>query len=267
MGEGRVDALLIFSQVILSLQLGFAVIPLIHFVSDKITMGEFAIGWKVKGLSWIVATILVYLNSHLVLDFATTFIENSNSLLLKVFLIAVIVFFAVLIVFITLYPLFRKRDETKDADFHGALIELDLSHDLPVNKIAIAVDFSLSDAKLIKTAVQHAHQATEFIFIHIVESATAKYLADASDDEETRKDQIRLEKYAHALQAKGYQVNTSLGYGNRVNEIVRIVHSYNAQLLVMGAHKHQGWKDYIFGETIESVRHKVDIPVLIVNQV
>jgi len=33
----------------------------------------------------------------------------------------------------------------------------------------------------------------------------------------------------------------------------------------MGGHRHQGWKDYIFGETIESVRHKVSIPVLIVN--
>lgn len=267
MGEGRVDALLIFSQVILSLQLGFAVIPLIHFVSDKITMGEFAIGWKIKTLSWLVASILVYLNGHLVLDFATSFIANSNSLLLKIALITVIVFFALLIVFITFYPLFRKRDETKDADFHGALIELDLSQDLPVNRIAIAVDFSLSDAKLIKTAVQHAHQATEFIFIHVVESATAKYLADASDDEETRKDQIRLDKYAHALQQKGYKVSTYLGYESRVKEIVRITQISSAQLLVMGAHRHQGWKDYVFGETIESVRHKVDIPVLIVNHV
>jgi len=266
MGEGRVDALLIFSQVILSLQLGFAVIPLIHFVSDKITMGEFAIGWPIKILSWIVATILVYLNGHLVLDFAIAFIDQSNSLLLKILLVTIILFFIGLIVFITVYPLFRKRDEKKDADFHGALIELDLSQDLPVNKIAIAVDFSVADAKLIKTAVQHAHQATEFIFIHIVESATAKYLADASDDEETRKDQLRLDTYARALESKGYKVSTTLGYHHRVNEIVRIVHSSNAQLLVMGAHKHQGWKDYVFGETIESVRHKVDIPVLIVNQ-
>ena len=165
-----------------------------------------------------------------------------------------------------MYPLFRKRDEKKDADFHGALIELDLSQDLPVNRIAIAVDFSVADAKLIKTAVQHAHQATEFIFIHIVESATAKYLADASDDEETRKDQIRLDTYAHALASKGYKVSTALGYHHRVKEIVRLVGASNAQLLVMGAHQHHGWKDYVFGETIESVRHKVDIPVLIVNQ-
>ncbi|MFZ9472092.1 MAG: Nramp family divalent metal transporter, partial [Sediminibacterium sp.] len=103
MGEDRVDALLIFSQVILSLQLGFAVIPLIHFVSDKVTMGEYAIGWPIKILSWIVATILVYLNSHLVLDFATEFIQDSESLLLKIVLVLFIVFFAVLILFITAY--------------------------------------------------------------------------------------------------------------------------------------------------------------------
>jgi len=36
-------------------------------------------------------------------------------------------------------------------------------------------------------------------------------------------------------------------------------------MLVMGAHGHKGIKDYIFGETIESVRHKLSIPVLIVN--
>lgn len=266
MGEGRVDALLIFSQVILSLQLGFAVIPLIHFVSDKVTMGEYAIGRPIKILSWIVATILVYLNSHLVLDFATSFIQESQSLFLKIILISFIVFFAFLILFITVYPLFRKRDQTKDADFHGALIELDLSQEAPVNRIAIAVDFSVADAKLIKTALQHAHQATEFIFIHVVESATAKYLADASDDEETRKDQMRLAIYAQALEKKGYKAITCLGYHHRVKEIVRIVSISNAQLLVMGAHKHHGWKDYVFGETIESVRHKVDIPVLIVNQ-
>ncbi len=266
MGEDRVDALLIFSQVILSLQLGFAVIPLIHFVSDKVTMGEYAIGWPIKILSWIVATILVYLNSHLVLDFATEFIQDSESLLLKIVLVLFIVFFSVLILFITAYPLFRKRDQSKDADFHGALIELDLSQDLPVNRIAIAVDFSVADAKLIKTAIQHAHQATEFIFIHVVESATAKYLADASDDEETRKDQMRLDIYAQALEKKGYKAVACLGYHHRVKEIVRLVDASNAQLLVMGAHQHQGWRDYVFGETIESVRHKVDIPVLIVNQ-
>ena len=98
-----------------------------------------------------------------------------------------------------------------------------------------------------------------------MESATAHYLMESSDDEESRKDQERLDLYAAALKSRGFKVSTALGYRNRVKEIVRIVNEEDAQLLVMGAHQHQGWKDYIFGETIESVRHKVSIPVLIVN--
>jgi manganese transport protein len=273
LGEGRVDALLIFSQVILSLQLGYAVIPLIHFVSDKSTMGEFAIGWKIKSLSWMVAAILVYLNGHLVFDFLSSFLDSTNQILLKGIVILLVLFFVGLLVYITIYPWIAKQRKSNDIDLHGDAVELDWTTAMPVNRIAIAVDFSSSDKKLIKTAIDHAYNqlpldienTTEFIFIHIVESATANYLLDASDDIESRKDQERLDSYVAALFAKGYKSTTVLGYRNRVKEIVRIVQEKDAQLLVMGAHKHQGWKDYLFGETIESVRHQVSIPVLIVN--
>ena len=195
-------------------------------------------------------------------------------MILKIGFVGLVLLFLGLLLFITFYPLTLKNKPQSDADFHGMPIELDWSDDAPVHRIAIAVDFSVTDAKLIKKAVQQAHpsgfehtphQDTQFIFIHVVESVTANYLQDASDDAETRKDQERLDTYANALISKGYQVKTCLGYKNRVKEIVRIVNECDAQLLVMGGHRHQGWKDYIFGETIESVRHKVDIPVLIVN--
>ena len=272
LGEGRVDALLIFSQVILSLQLGYAVIPLIHFVSDKNTMGEFAIGWKIKILSWIVASILVYLNGNLVYDFAAAFFAQSDHLLLKVGLIILLIFFASLLLFITIYPFVKKVRVIEESDYHGDAVELDWTQSTPIHRIAIAVDFSNTDKKLINTAINHAFQnqttindATEFILIHVVESVTANYLLEASDDIESRKDQERLDGYVKAIIAKGYKASTALGYQNRVKEIVRIVQEKDAQLLVMGAHNHQGWKDYLFGETIESVRHKVSIPVLIVN--
>ncbi|NCW12418.1 MAG: iron/manganese transporter [Chitinophagia bacterium] len=274
MGEDRVDALLVLSQVILSLQLGFAVIPLIHFVSDKKTMGEFAIGWKIKVLAWLVAAILVYLNGHLVFDFISEIMHQANAWGLKIFLILLAFGFLILLGYVICYPLFLKRQFEKQDDFHGLPIEIDWSQDKPINKVAIAVDFSATDAVLIKKAIQQVHQLSashpphesiQFILIHVVESATAKYLHEASDDQETRKDQERLNIYSKALSSKGYQVTSCLGYGNRVKEIVRCVQLYDAQLLVMGGHRHQGWKDYIFGETIESVRHKVSIPVLIVN--
>ena len=61
----KVDNMLVFSQVLLSLQLGFAIIPLIHFVSDKTTMGNFAIKLPTKIIAWLVACILIFLNVRL----------------------------------------------------------------------------------------------------------------------------------------------------------------------------------------------------------
>src|SRR5665647_1122757 len=58
-GDKQIDSLLILSQVILSLQLGFAIIPLIHFVSDKTTMGIFVINPITKFFAWLVAAVLI----------------------------------------------------------------------------------------------------------------------------------------------------------------------------------------------------------------
>ena len=266
MGEGRVDELLIFSQVILSLQLGFAVIPLIHFVSDKNTMGEFAIKSWVKILAWIVASILVYLNANLVFDFAKAFLIGPTSISIKILLILMILFFFFLLLYIIIFPIIQTKKKQERTALHGAAVELDWTKAAPIDRIAIAVDFSAGDANLIKSAIAQAHTGTELILIHVVESVTASYFEEISDDEESRKDRERLAQYAATLSQNGYKVNFVLGYKNRVKEIVRIVNLTDAQLLVMGAHHHYGWKDYFFGETIESVRHKVKIPVLIVQQ-
>jgi len=67
-GETKVDQLLVFSQVVLSLQLGFAVIPLIHFVSDKQKMGIFRIKITTRFFAWVIAALLLYLNLKLVLE-------------------------------------------------------------------------------------------------------------------------------------------------------------------------------------------------------
>ena len=99
MGEENVDALLIFSQVILSLQLGFAVIPLIHFVSDKTTMGEFVINWKVKAMAWVVASILVFLNGNLVFGFVINYIEGAGNVLVKIVLIILVLLFLALLIY------------------------------------------------------------------------------------------------------------------------------------------------------------------------
>src|ERR1700758_3348318 len=78
-GEGKTTELLIASQVCLSMQLGFAVWPLMRFTGEKAKMGEFANPMWIKILGWTTATIIIVLNVKLLLD---TFLPDS---VLKVF--------------------------------------------------------------------------------------------------------------------------------------------------------------------------------------
>jgi manganese transport protein len=68
-GESGTASLLVLSQVILSLQLSFAVVPLITFTSDRRKMGQFANGRWLKLVAWTVAVIIIALNAKLLFDF------------------------------------------------------------------------------------------------------------------------------------------------------------------------------------------------------
>ncbi|CAM5334357.1 Nramp family divalent metal transporter [Mycolicibacterium aubagnense] len=70
-GEKGTAELLVLSQVILSMQLPFAVIPLVQFVSDRNKMGSFAISRWVAVLAWIVAALILSLNFKLLYDIFT----------------------------------------------------------------------------------------------------------------------------------------------------------------------------------------------------
>ena len=66
-GEKGIASLLILSQVILSMQLSFAVIPLVMFTNDRNKMGQFVNGTFTKGLVWVVAGIILVLNVYLLM--------------------------------------------------------------------------------------------------------------------------------------------------------------------------------------------------------
>ncbi|MES2332845.1 MAG: Nramp family divalent metal transporter [Bacteroidota bacterium] len=264
-GEEKVDDLLVFSQVILSLQLGFAVIPLIHFVSDKKTMGEFVIKTRTKIAAWLVAIILVFLNVKLVIEQTLKVFESDAMWYWKVILVIGLILFISLFLIMTFLPLIKQKREKQRAVLHGETAVLQNLDVKPTSRIAIALDFSKYDEKLIAHAIAQGHTSVTYILLHVVESVSARYLGEASDDDETRRDRLRIENYVSQLHQKGYMVESRIGYRSRVSEIIRIVKETEADMLVMGAHRHSGLKDYIFGETIEDVRHGLSIPVLIVN--
>ncbi len=107
-GDQALGKLLVLSQVVLSLQLGFAVIPLIHLTSDKKTMKEFANKVWVKVLAWASASVIVYLNIHLVVDEISGWISSAgdNKLVIYSTVIPVSIASLALLVYIFMQPFF-----------------------------------------------------------------------------------------------------------------------------------------------------------------
>ncbi len=262
-GESKIDALLVLSQVVLSIQLGFAVIPLIHFVSDKKRMGQFAIRWHIKILAWMVAGILIFLNVKMVLEQAIDFFATDGHVFWKIIIILFSLIFVCLFFAMTFIPIIQTRIKRNEL-LHGEMASLTDLTVRPIKNIAIALDFSKKDEHLIAYALAQGNKDVHYTLIHIVESASAKYLGEDTDDDETRQDIERLNTYTKHLIDFGYMATGIVGYRSRIKEIVRIVQESEADLLVMGSHKHSGIRDYIFGETIDAVRHVVEVPVLIV---
>ena len=263
-GEGRVDQLLVFSQVVLSLQLGFAVIPLIHFVSDKKKMGIFRIKIITRFFAWMIAALLLYLNLKLVLEEGRHFFNMPGYIVWKILSVLMLLGALSLLFYIFIHP-WRSRAEEKDITLHGEGHDISRLEIPKFRKIAVALDFSPKDEKLLAFAIGQGGTDSNYILIHVVESASARMLGKQSDDLETRTDQERLNSYQQSLEKNNCQSTTRLGYIHRTKEIVRIVKEEEAEMLVIGAHGHTGLKDFIYGETVNTVRHELKIPVLIVN--
>jgi manganese transport protein len=268
-GEESTGKLLVFSQVILSLQLGFAIIPLIHFVSDRTKMGEFVIPVYVRVLAWLSAIIIVSLNGRLVFQQIQDWM-NSPDVPQGVihFVVIPIALLAVVLLFYTTFaPLIQRNRTSSEPVPHGDFKEILKSDLKPTSyqRIAIAVDFSSAVHKTISHALSQGGLSAEYLLIHVVESPGAFLFGKDVSDFEAIRDKQNLEQYAHNLRELGYSVNTALGYGKPKFAIAEKTKSFEADLLVMGAHGHHTLKDLFFGTTISGVRHLVSIPVLIVR--
>ncbi|HET7115618.1 MAG TPA: universal stress protein, partial [Hanamia sp.] len=133
------------------------------------------------------------------------------------------------------------------------------------SSIGIAIDFSGKDEKIIQNALMIGGKQATYTFIHVVESAAARYFGKNASDHETHLDRSNLEAYQKRLEQLGYKAETQVGFGSPAKELAKIIESQNTDLLVMGAHGHKGLKDLIFGSTVDALRHKIKIPVLVVK--
>ncbi|MBC5837487.1 Nramp family divalent metal transporter [Flavobacterium muglaense] len=267
-GEGVTGKLLIFSQVILSLQLGFAIIPLIHFVSDKSKMKGFHIGKWTQIASWIVASIIVILNGKLVLDEITGWLEASeNPIVLWLTVVPLAFSFLILLLYIVIKPFISKsKADFQNHSPHNLKLRFSKSESYTKKNIAVSVDFSTADEVALNSAFELGGEAANYTLIHIVETVGALMYGENIDDHETLVDEKLLEEYKEILTAKGFKVTTQLGFGKPNKVIPTIINDGNFDILVMGTHGHTGFKDLIFGTTVDKLRHKISIPLLIIKE-
>jgi manganese transport protein len=266
-GESVTGKLLILSQVILSLQLGFAIIPLIHFVSDKSKMKGFHISKLTQIFAWIVATIIVSLNVKLVFDEITGWLETSkNPIVLWVTVVPLAIGFLILLLYIVIKPFITKaKHDIQNHSPHNLKLQFSKSGSYTKKNIAVSVDFSSADEIAINSAFELGGMDAKYTLIHIVETVGAMIYGENIDDHETLIDEKLLQEYQEMLSEKGFKVETKLGFGEPNKVIPEIVNAENFDVLVMGTHGHTGFKDLIFGTTVDKLRHKISIPLFIVK--
>ncbi|MGM8360977.1 Nramp family divalent metal transporter [Flavobacterium sp. ARAG 55.4] len=266
-GEGVTGELLIFSQVVLSLQLGFAIIPLIHFVSDKSKMKGFHISKLTQIASWIVASIIVILNAKLVYDEINGWLETSENPMVLWFTVVPLAFgFLILLLYIVFKPFITKtRMAILNHSPHNLKLQFSKAESYAKKNIAVSVDFSFADEIALNNAFELGGKEANYTLIHVVETVGAMVYGEKIDDHETLIDEKLLLQYKEMLSQKGFNVKTELGFGKPTTIIPKIVNKGGFDILVMGTHGHTGFKDLIFGTTVDKLRHKISIPLLIVK--
>lgn len=265
LGDESTGEMLILSQVILSMQLGFAVIPLIHFVSDKNKMGEFSIPLWQKIASWLAAGIIVVLNILLVYNFVEDLLLNSaHPVLISFTLVPFALFCIAVLIYITFIPFFKQHLQHKKHHFHGILEPIEFNELKPYQTIGVTVDFGKSDQKAINKALMIGGKNANYILFHILESTNAVVYGEEAFDMEREHDYNYLKSYGQLIKGQGYSCEVILGFGNPKSAIPVLVDKHKCDLLVMGTHGHKTIKDLLLGATIEGVRHNISIPLLLV---
>jgi uncharacterized protein YybS (DUF2232 family) len=139
---------------LLSLQLGFAVIPLIHFTNSPELMGKFKNKRWLKILAWTSAIIIIGLNIKLVGEELKSFFTSDygENILLVFLLIGFLVYISFLLVYVAFHPWFKKTRK-KALVPHLIGVNLNLGKPNAFKRVAITVDFGSKDEASIRHAL------------------------------------------------------------------------------------------------------------------
>ncbi|MEO6808262.1 MAG: Nramp family divalent metal transporter, partial [Isosphaeraceae bacterium] len=231
-GEQSTQRLLVLSQVVLSLQLSFAVIPLIHFTSNRKNMDRFATPRWAQALAWLTAAIIVGLNGKLVLDNVEEWVTMASqfggsigpvptSLLVAAGLYTLVGAVALLLIWVTVKPWIAPAPPWKREEPGLVLDWADALRPRPLERIAVALEHSPADAEILSRALSLTGPDTRLVLLHVADTPLASVFGAEAADRHTEADSRYLDEVARTLEEKGYHVRSVLLHGpDRAGEIV-----------------------------------------------
>ena len=266
-GDSSVDSLLILSQVVLSLQLPFALIPLLHFTSNRKRMGEFASKMWVMILAWGAASFITILNFKYLYEIIVESLplNNTQGILVKFFLIPLSALLLPLLLWILVEPIVTKGKISTIV--HKAAVSIAYRSDkhlIGYKKIGMALEGKKEKDEQIYNGSINLILAmkAEVYLINIVQSVTGRFMGELVADKEAIEMNDYLKSFADKLKGEGIPSQIVVSGGEPKEEIIRIAKRENLEMIIAGSHGHKFISDIIYGSTIEGVRHGVQIPVL-----
>ena len=259
--------LLILSQVVLNLQLPFAIIPLIQFTSDRDRMGEFTNGPWLRLTGWACAVIVLGLNIWLALQTIGDWAKAAGPYGPLVWVVTMPVCLGLLglLLWIATRPYHWKAAAPATLGLESATAEfVAVPH---YKKILVPIDHSPLDRIAIGHAAALAAQHGARVYLlHVEEGVPSQIYGPEASTAEVQAGIDYVDRLVDSLGAAHVQVETAIRHGSQARrEIIQYAREIRPDLLVMGAHGHGGLKDLVFGNTINPVRHALRIPILVVR--
>jgi nucleotide-binding universal stress UspA family protein len=134
--------------------------------------------------------------------------------------------------------------------------------------ILVAVENSAADRTILEHVEPLARMTgARLVLVHVADGWAARNFSELNlrESEEMQEDKAYLARLRTDLQSRGLDVEALLRMGDPAKEISRAAEEMAVDLVAMATHGHRGVSDMIHGQTVDHVRHKVRMPVLLLR--
>ena len=135
-------------------------------------------------------------------------------------------------------------------------------------RILVALENGSADQTLLPHVAELARvHGSELVLVHVADGFVARNFLQLKliESQEMKEDRLYLERTADALREKGLTVRTTLELGDPAEGILKAAQDCQCDLIAMTAHGHRLLGDLLFGSAIHVVRHKAQVPVLLLR--